>query len=51
MWRADAQLQQQEVAQAYQVLLNANSQNPGNLANLGMMRDLVSGIQIGAGLL
>ena len=30
------------MAQAYQVLLNANSQNPGNLANLSMMRDLVS---------
>jgi hypothetical protein len=38
---ADAQLQQQEVAQAFQVLMNANAQNPGSLAGLNLMNSLV----------
>ena len=38
---AEAQIQQQEVAQAFQVLMNANAQNPGSLANLNLMNSLV----------
>lgn len=37
---AEAQIQQQEVAQAFQVLLNANAQNPGGLAGLNLMNSL-----------
>lgn len=33
--------QQMEVAQAYQVLLNASAQNQGGLANFEAMHDLV----------
>jgi hypothetical protein len=37
---AEAQIQQQEVAQAFQVLMNANAQNPGSLASLNLMNSL-----------
>jgi hypothetical protein len=45
---ADAQLQQQEVAQAFQVLMNANAQNPGSLAGLNLMNSLVQLVVVSA---
>ncbi len=45
---AEAQMQQQEVAQAFQVLMNANAQNPGSLANLNLMNSLVRALALAA---